>query len=397
MKKALLLCASHNDLGLIRALKKLGYYIIVTGNIPGQIGQKYADKYIKADYSDKELILEIAKREKIDVICQCCNDFGVYTAAYVAEKLNLPGYDSYETTLLLHNKDKFKKFANDKGLMSPKSYMFEDKKSAYDYIEKADYPIIIKPSDASAGNGIQKADNKEEALRAIEYAFSVSRIKKIVIERFINGTQHGFCTFLVDKKVVAYATNNEYSFINPYRVEIDTYPADNFEKVSDILIKQIEKIAKLLDLKDGIFHLQYIMENDKPQIIEVMRRVLGNMYSVPANKLNNIDWDYWEVRAKTGLSCKEFPKNVDQSGFFAYKTILAEKNGQITKIEIPLRYKKYIYDKCILKVVGDNIENYKSEPIGFLFMQFDSMEEMKKILIEDYKNDIVKIKENQYE
>ena len=94
MKKALLLCASHNDLGLIRALKKLGYYIIVTGNIPGQIGQKYADKYIKADYSDKELILEIAKREKIDAICQCCNDFGVYTAAYVAEKLNLPGYDS---------------------------------------------------------------------------------------------------------------------------------------------------------------------------------------------------------------------------------------------------------------------------------------------------------------
>ena len=30
-------------------------------------------------------------------------------------------------------------------------------------------------------------------------------------------------------------------------------------------------------------------------------------------------------------------------------------------------------------------------------MQFDSMEEMKKILIEDYKNDIVKMKENQYE
>ena len=28
---ALLLCATHNDLGLIRALKKLGYYIIATG------------------------------------------------------------------------------------------------------------------------------------------------------------------------------------------------------------------------------------------------------------------------------------------------------------------------------------------------------------------------------
>ena len=100
MKKALLLCASHNDLGLIRALRELGYCIIVTGSIENQPGQKMCDKYIKADYSNKELILKIAKQEKIDAIIQCCNDFGVYTAAYVAENLGLPGYDSYETTLL---------------------------------------------------------------------------------------------------------------------------------------------------------------------------------------------------------------------------------------------------------------------------------------------------------
>ena len=98
--KALLLCASHNDLGLVGALRKLGYEILVTGNVPGQPGEKYADQYIQMDYSDKEAILRLARKEKIDVICQCCNDFGVYTAAYVAEKLGLPGYDSYETTLM---------------------------------------------------------------------------------------------------------------------------------------------------------------------------------------------------------------------------------------------------------------------------------------------------------
>ena len=64
VKKALLLCTSHNDLGLIRALRKLGYYIIATGNVPGLIGEKYVDEYIQADYSDKERILEIAKEEK---------------------------------------------------------------------------------------------------------------------------------------------------------------------------------------------------------------------------------------------------------------------------------------------------------------------------------------------
>ena len=392
-KRVLLLCASHNDLGLIKALRKLGYYIIVTGNQPGLIGEKYADEYVQADYSDKELILKLSRQKEIDAICQCCNDFGVYTAAYVAEKLNLPGYDSYETTVLLHNKDKFKQFAKEQNLITPTSYGFDDVQKALDWLCNAQYPLIVKPTDASAGNGIQKIMNADEAEKAVRTAFSKSKAGRIVIERFVNGTQHGFCTFLVDQKVVACCSNNEYSIINPYRVEIDTYPADNFEKVKDILIGQIEKMAAVLELKDGIFHMQYIMDGESPQIIEVMRRVLGNMYSVPANMLNGIDWDYWEVRAKCGLSCDEFPGNVRQEGFYAYKTILAEKNGTIKKIEIPDKYEKYKVSQCILKEAGEYIENFKSQPVGFLFFQFSSIEEMKHILIEEYENSMVEMEE----
>lgn len=393
-KKALLLCASHNDLGLIRALKKLGYYILVTGNIPGLPGEKYADQYIQADYSDKELILKIAKENEIDAICQCCNDFGVYTAAYVAEKLGLPGYDSYETTLTLHNKDRFKEFAMEHGIQTPRAYGFQEKEEALEWAKTAEYPLIVKPTDCSAGNGVQKIAAKEDAIEAIEGAFAKSREGRIVLERFVTGTQHGFCTFLQNQKVIAYCSNNEYSIINPYRVEIDTYPADNCEKVSAFLVTQIEKIASILKLKDGIFHLQYIMDGDKPEIIEVMRRVLGNMYSVPANMLNGIDWDYWEVRAKCGLKCDDFPQKVRQEGYFAYKTVLAEKNGIIEDIRIPHKYQKYLVDEFFLKKTGDIIENYTTQPIGFMFFMFSSSEEMKRVLIDQYENGIVKMTEN---
>lgn len=37
MKKVLLLCASHNDLGLILLLKKLGYYVVAIEKIRGLI------------------------------------------------------------------------------------------------------------------------------------------------------------------------------------------------------------------------------------------------------------------------------------------------------------------------------------------------------------------------
>lgn len=391
MKKALLLCTSHNDLGLIRALKKMGYFIVATGNKENSPGQKWVDKYIQADYSDKELILSIACEEQIDAICQCCNDYGVYTAAYVAEKLALPGYDSYETTLILHNKDKFKKFAKEHNIFTPVSDSFEDRTAAYKAIEAMQFPVIVKPTDASAGNGITKVLRKENAWQAIDGAFEKSRAKRIVIEQYIEGTQHGFCTFLVNQKVVACCTNNEYSILNPYRVEIDTYPADKWEEVYPILVEQIEKIAQILNLKDGIFHLQFILQDGKPWIIEVMRRILGNMYSVPANMLTGIDWDYWETRAKCGLDCTGIPRNTIQEGFFAYKAILADKEGRVDHINIPESYNKYLFDVFLLHKEGDIITDHKREPIGFLFMMFSDQEEMKNILIEQYRCDLVKL------
>lgn len=390
MKKALLLCASHNDLGLVRALRKSGYHIIAAGNLKNLPGEKWVDKYINADYSDKELILDIAKREGIDAICQCCNDFGVYTAAYVAGEMNLPGYDSYETTLTLHNKDRFKAFAQLHGILTPKAEAYTDENTAWNAAKRMRLPIIIKPTDASAGNGINKVTDENNLAGAIRMAFEKSRSKRIVIEPYIEGSQHGFCTFLVDQKVVACSTNNEYSILNPYRVEIDTFPADDWEKSYPVLVEQIEKIAHILKLKDGIFHLQYIYKDGQPWIIEVMRRILGNMYSVPANMLNGFDWDYWETRAKCGLDCHTIPAHTEQEGFFAYKSIMGDQNGIIKEIMIPEEYQKYIYDSFMLMREGDEITDHKKQPVGFLFMMFHSKEEMKEVLIDRYRCDLVK-------
>lgn len=123
------------------------------------------------------------------------------------------------------------------------------------------------------------------------------------------------------------------------------------------------------------------MQNGKPYIIEVMRRILGNMYSVPASLLNGLDWDYWETRAKCGLSLVNFPQSVQQEGFFAYKALLAKQNGVIKSIEVPTKYKKYLLDSFILKEVGDIITRYQFEPVGFLFFIFSSQEEMNQLQI----------------
>lgn len=387
--KVFLLCSSHNDLGLIYALRKLGAEIVVSGNRADLPGQRLCDKYIPGDYSDKNAMLEIAMSEKIDAVCACCNDFGVYTAAFIAEKLGLPGYDSYETTLTLHNKDLFKKFALANGIQTPRSESFSTVEDAERQLETFAFPIIVKPTDCSAGNGIQKVETVAQAKDAVRYAFSKSRAGRIVIEPFVHGSQHGFCTFLKDRRVVAVCSNNEFSFANPYRVEIDTYPADITDQTRKFLVAQIEKIAHLLSLADGVFHLQYIMDGDRPMIIEVMRRILGNMYHVPGNWLTGLDWEYWQVRQQCGLGLEGFPLIVPQEGCFAYKAILAQEDGTVSDVQIPTEYMPYLRDKYFLKKRGDKIKNHLSDPIGFLFFTFPNVRIMNRVLIENYRDDLV--------
>lgn len=381
-KRVLMLNASHNDERLIHALKRLKCYVITTGNRPALRGHQLADEYYYGDYTDLDAMLKLAKEKKIDAICPCCNDFGVITAAYVSEKMGFSGQDNYETTLTIHHKDRFKEFAKQFGIVTPYATVFTSEERALNWAgEVKEFPVIVKPTDLSAGNGIQRVDTVQQLKVALHRAFQTSRIGHVIVEPFIEGTQHGFCTYLINQKVVAVCSNNEYSFINPYRVESDTYPAEHVDAVKDYLIAQIETIAKELKLVDGIFHLQYKLSGGRVYILECMRRVLGNLYSIPAEcHGEGFNWDYWEVRAKCGFGCDGFPSKVSQSGFWAYRALISDRDGIYRGYEIPDDIKSQIYDSYMLKQSGDAIRNCGSDPIGFLFLKFNSAEQMKKMI-----------------
>lgn len=383
-RKVMILNTSHNDLDMIKSLKKMDQYVIATGFTSGLIGEQYVDEYIRMDYSKKEEVLQLAREKEIEGICACCNDFGVVTAAYVAREMNLPGHDTLDNINSIHNKARFHQLAERLEIPVPRGNSFEDITLAKEYCDDLSYPIMVKAVDLSAGNGIRKVENKQEAMAAIDHSFEKSKKKEIIIEEYIEGTQHAICTFLKNQKVVSVVSNNEYSIINPYRVEIDTFPATDFEMVKEQLISYVEKIAGELQLVDGIFHMQYRMREGKPIIIEAMRRTLGNMYGVPARMVQDFAWEYWEARTHVGLKCDNIHGTIKTNGYSAYRTIMAKRNGKIKEIIIDSILKPYVQSIFYIKNTGDEIRNYLSEPIGFIFMKFESEEDMKKNVLEGY-------------
>lgn len=388
MKKVLIMNISYNDIGMMKALKKMGYYIYAIGMYSGLPGQEYADEYIRQDYSQKEEVLKLAIKLQVDAVCACCNDTGVITAAYVAEKLGLNGHDTYNNALLLEHKDKFNAFLQTSGIQKSNTQTFNTEKEALSAVRTMLYPIIIKPVDLCGGVGISKAETVQEAESAVKNAFALTRESNIVIEPFISGKQYGLCTFLVNKKVVKYCTNNEMSVVNPYRVEMDLFPSDCEPELVSDLIKKIEKIATILQLKDGIFHLQFLVHNKQAHIIEAMRRVPGNLYLKLAKEQTGFDWDYWEARTHCGIDCeKEIQQIKDtklENGCGAYRSVVAEKNGVVKKLRVAPEVQKYITEQMIFCEKGQKVQHHKTEQLALLFFRFPDRKSMEHILLDEY-------------
>lgn len=316
----------------------------------------------------------MAETQKIDAIVSCCNDFGIITAAYVGEKLNLPGHDSFETACKLHHKDTFRQLVEKYNLHAPRAVAFDSAEKAY--AVKMNFPLIVKPIDLSSGMGVTKVSNTSELIPAVDKAFNMSRAGKIVIEPFIEGTAHSFSTFLINRKVAAYFSDNEYTFKNPFLISSSAGPATAIDKVKNILISDIEKLAQELNLVDGIFHVQYILRENQPYILEATRRTSGDLYSIPVEYALKIPWSKMTVQAEIGMPVEKLPQPQNVQLFAGRHCIMGDRNGTVKDVEISEELKENIFDKLLWYKRGFQIENYLKDKLGILFLKFGTEAEM---------------------
>jgi biotin carboxylase len=375
MKRVLVPNGNYTDIRLIKAFKKMGFYVITSGNAPELEGHRYADEYAPHDYSDHEGMLELAKKLNIDYISACSNDFGVTTAAYIAENLGLPGHDTFKNARIIAEKDLFKKFALENDLQVIPSHWFDDEEKAVEFVKDAEYPLIVKPTDLGGGKGVTRVQDYDNAVKAIKLAFSKSKRKHIVIEPFIEGEQGSITTFLINEKVVTWITFNELdSFYNPFLVGYTTSPANGMPEVGEALIEQINKMASLLHLVDGIFHVQYRMHHGKPLIMECMRRCLGNHSLKTASMLADLEWEEWIAKSYCGFDCSDIPRCYCGDKQMSHFYIQAPKNGKVKNVRISDELEPYVADRIMQWTPGMEIEAYEKEMLGFLFMQYPDRE-----------------------
>lgn len=396
LKKILLLGGSAQQVVAIEKAKELGFYTVLCDYLDDNPGQFAADKFYLVSTTDKDAVLEVAKQENIDGVLAYASDPAAPTAAYVAEKLNLPG-NPYESVKILCNKDKFRAFLSDNSFNTPKAKSYTKADEAVSDIKNAYFklPIIIKPTDSSGSKGVTVIDSQNKDIKgAVDFAFSFSRNTSIVAEEFIVKKHQylvGGDIFVCDGKIVIWGLMNCHrdNSVNPLVPIGKSYPPKIEETDIRNVKSELQRLVDSLNIKNGSMNVELLIDkNNDVYFIDIGPRGGGNM--IPDLMSYIFNKDVVELSIKAAVNMEICLDNVQASNCYATHNLHSDKNGVFESVTYDEIIKPYIIRECIYKRRGDCVEYFDnaSKAIGIIFLKFENQVQMYEILnkINDYVN-----------
>ncbi len=393
------------DWALVNAAHKLGMYVITSGTDKSGPAHRFSDEYACVDYSDKEAMLRLAEEKRIDYMCSNANDFGMISTAYVCEKLGLPGHDSYETTVALHTKDRFKPLCRRLGLHSPVTEIFDSRDEALEFLYNANRKMIVKPADNVGSYGVSAPTSRQEMIESVDFAFSKSKAGRIVIEPFIEGFYCNASVMIIDQEVKAFVSKSQFQYPEwkgvssaspfPYYDHTTGFmqPALHEKDFAPKIISDFNKLAGELHLVDGKFQCEMMITPEhEPYIFDVHRRMSGLFQPwIDWDFTDEIHWEEWVVRAECGMDLSGFPSGFRLKKYIHARNIYAPKDGILRRVVFDEYLTSHIYPRSEGKnliLYNLFVKDHLREPlfdcighagISMLYFVFDDEEEAARL------------------
>lgn len=389
MQKLLLLGGSRYLTPIIKSAHELGIYVITCDYLPDNDAHKLSDEYRNISIIDKEAVLEVAKKMKIDGIMSFACDPGVVTASYIAEKMGLPFQCSYKSATILQDKGLFRKFLSDNSFNCPHARRYENVNDPFKNIEFFNWPVIVKPTDSAGSKGVTKVNDSRDLKKAILTALNDSHNGAFIIEDFLTfeGFHSSADSFIVNGKL-EFITYSDQLFDreadNPYTPAYIIWPSSMKREYQNLLSSEIQRLMYLLGIKTGIFNIETCIANGKPYIMEVSPRGGGCKIAEIQQMAFGVDLIENEVRKSVGMPMKSVYQT-ECDGYWCEMIVHARpgQSGVLKSVSVDKGIKdKYLKTVDMSAKPGDFVKPFTGAnmALGDMFFRFDSRAELDEIM-----------------
>ncbi len=213
--------------------------------------------------------------------------------AQVREVLGIEGM-TVEAALNFRDKGRMKNLLRAAGLPCAKHQKVTSSKAAFAFAESSGFPLVVKPPDGAASQSTYRANNEAELAHALSLN-PPSEGHEVLLEEFIQGTEHSFDTFSIDGAPVFHSLTHYYP--NPLELMREPWiqwqvvlPREVEASAHDDIKAAAFKTLDALGMTTGMSHLEWFRRKDGSLAIsEVAARPPGAQITTLISRANDFD------------------------------------------------------------------------------------------------------------
>jgi biotin carboxylase len=276
---AIVLGGTNPHIALIENLKARGYRVLLVDYLESPPAARVAHEHSRVSTLAMDEVLALARERKSELVIAACVDRANVTAAYVAERLELPAPYAFATAELVADKLRMKQELVRLGIPTA---AFRVVGSPADASRVAmGFPVVAKPIDTGGSKGVRKASTVEELQLAIDEALKVTRSTQVLVEEYLHGeevsadcvVQDGEPHILVLRKRyiqrgIGGAVLSAYATVSPAAISA----------AAQARIRLVTRdIARGFGLRTTPLLVQFMVDGDDVRVIEFAPRVGGGL------------------------------------------------------------------------------------------------------------------------
>lgn len=309
-KKCILIVGAGNSQYIaIQHARKLGYITISVDADKNAIGFNYSDYFYVGDIQSTAFLESVALKHSVNGILAISTDAPIPAIARVAEKLNLNSI-SVEGADISVNKLSQRLCLKNIGLTTPKFLSFLNIEELKEKINHISFPVVVKPADSSGSRGVSYVESHSEIINAAITALEYSKNQIGLIEEFIPGPEIAVDGFVIDGVMFLLCISEKERSNPPYLLDTAVHFPDNLGiNLQKKVLKIARKALAACKINNSPFHMELILANDGPIMVEVAARGAGfNVFTKILPFVTGIDTIDFQIKLSVGdkINLKQF-------------------------------------------------------------------------------------------
>lgn len=293
---------------------------------------------------EEEKLADFCKEKAIDLVIIGPE---AYLVAGLTDKLEAAGIRVFgpnkDAAILEGSKAFAKDFMKKYDIPTAAYENFTDYEKALAYIEKSDFPLVIKADGIAAGKGVIIAQNLDEGKKALSEIMVNKKFAEagasVVIEEFLEGEEFSLLAFVSGEKIVPMKVVQDHKrafdgdagpntggmgVYMPIKNITDSDIDEAIEKVlKPTALGMIEEervfkgvlFAGLMKTKDGVKTIEYNVRFGDPETELIMLSMESSLFDIANNVIDGKDLEIkWNDKAYIGvvLASKGYPEDYDK-------------------------------------------------------------------------------------